>query len=183
MPPLTPYLRPNSSAGCATNGKAITPSGGKLMPLRKSTTLEAKARVNLLMTSNFGIALTDKRLAFRGGERQQRDTARSFDGGCQHTLVTGAIAGNPARCHFSPFRNELGNHPQVLVIDGERLVCAKSTYPPAKHRPSPRRTTLFVVCSLPLGSWPSFELCHSFTTSLVIVTGSHRHQRSSLAGS
>jgi hypothetical protein len=61
MLPVKPYLRPNNSTGCATNGKAITPSGGKLMPLRNSTTLEAKARVNLLMTSNFRIKVSAKK--------------------------------------------------------------------------------------------------------------------------
>jgi hypothetical protein len=33
--------------------------------------------------------------------------------------VTSAIPGNPAGRHLSPFRNELGYHSQILVIDGE----------------------------------------------------------------
>jgi hypothetical protein len=72
------------------------------------------------MTSNFAIEVSRTNgSAFRGGKRQQRDTAGAFDGGGQHTLVTRAIPGNPAGRHLSPFRNELGYHSQILVIDGE----------------------------------------------------------------
>jgi hypothetical protein len=71
------------------------------------------------MTSIFGIKVTDKRLAFRRSERQQCNTASSFDSGGEHALMTSAIPGDPAGRHLSPFGNELGNDPQIFVIDGE----------------------------------------------------------------
>jgi hypothetical protein len=61
-PPAMPYLTPYMSTGWTTNGNKITPSGGIANPLKKITTLEAKARKNLLMTSNRRIAVD------RGGE-------------------------------------------------------------------------------------------------------------------
>jgi hypothetical protein len=70
-----------------------------------------------------------------------------------------AIAGDATRSHFASLSNKLRKHSKIFVIDPERLVSAKATYFPAKHRP-PAWSAFVVVRPFTIGSRPTFHLCH-----------------------
>jgi len=70
-----------------------------------------------------------------------------------------AIAGDATRSHFASLSNKLRKHSKIFVIDPERLVSAKATYFPAKHRP-PAWSAFVIVRPFTIGSRPTFHLCH-----------------------
>jgi hypothetical protein len=53
---------------------------------------------------------------------QKRNVSGPLDGHSQHTLVLGAIPGNPARGNFAPFRGEIPENFYVFIINGEATV-------------------------------------------------------------
>ena len=56
------------------------------------------------------------------GIRQQRQDAGPLDGLGQHTLMLGAVAGDPTRQDLAAFRDILTELGSVLVVDGFSLV-------------------------------------------------------------
>src|SRR5438309_1263101 len=113
-----PYFSPKTRTGCATKGNRITPNGGKLTPPIKRNMLEARARTNLLMTSNRSMGMDRwKCLVFGSGKGEQRHAASSFYSGGQQPLVARAVSGDSTGRHFPPFRNKLSDRPQIFIID------------------------------------------------------------------
>jgi len=70
-----------------------------------------------------------------------------------------AIAGDPTRSHLSPFSDELSKRPDVFVVDGERLIGAKTAHLTPKHRPA-TRTAFLIIAAFPARPCAGFPLCH-----------------------
>jgi hypothetical protein len=79
--------------------------------------LAAKAKQNLLVTSNRGIRIDQRKtLVFGSSEGEQSHAARALDGGRQQALMAGAVSGDPARRHLASFGNKLRDHSEILVV-------------------------------------------------------------------
>lgn len=85
--------------------------------------------------------------------------------------MTRAVAGNSTWSHFPTLSQELGDDPQILVIDRQSFVCAETTDFTTKHRSTTRRS-LFVVHSFPACPSVPLSLCHKFTCLALKLAGS-----------
>jgi hypothetical protein len=106
------------------------------------------------------------RLVVSSRERQKRYGARPLYGRRKYSLMTRTVSRDSTRRHLAPLGDELRERPDVLVINLQCFVGAKTTYLATKHRPPPWRS-LVIVATLPRppGSFPSV-LCHVFYTSI-----------------
>ena len=118
--------------------------------------------MNLRIISSRCITPGQKKLVFCGGKRQQSDAARSFDRSGQDPLVTRAVTGNPTGSHFPTLSQELGNNPEIFVIDFQGFVCAEAADFATEHRAT-TRGPLFVIRSLTTRPSVRFSLCHGCT--------------------
>jgi hypothetical protein len=66
----------------------------------------------------------------RDCERQQRDIPGTLDGGCQLSLMAGAVAGDPAGNQFAALGDETAEEANVLVVDRDSLGAEAADLPP-----------------------------------------------------
>ena len=106
----------------------------------------------------------DADLIVCGSERQQSDAARAFDRRRQQVLMARAITRDPAWRHLAAFGNERRYRAQVLVVDSQALVGAKTANLAPKHRPA-TLATFVVIGPLTARSRAPVVLCHNNVTS------------------
>jgi hypothetical protein len=73
--------------------------------------------------------------------------------------MTGTVSGDPAWCHLAPLGDKLGNRPEILIIDLQRLIGAKTANLASKHRPT-ALPTFVIIRSFAVRSRAPFELGH-----------------------
>jgi len=94
-----------------------------------------------------------------GSERQQSDAARALDRRRQQPLMSRAIAGDPARRHLAALADEGRYRPQILIIDPQAFIGAKTTNLAPEHRPATLAALVFIG-PLAARSRAPFVLCH-----------------------
>ncbi len=90
--------------------------------------------------------------AFGRCEGEKSDIASPLDCGRQQPLMAGAVSGNAARGHFSPFGHKLAQDLRVLIVNFKLFVGAEAADSTSKHGPSPGRSFV-ILCSLAIESW------------------------------
>lgn len=117
---------------------------------------------------------------------QQGDISGPLDGQCQHPLVFGAVAGNPARGYLSPFGCKITDRLDVFIIDCKAAVSAEfadlsSVIGPSEFIPATPgsvRVAVSIVCHFPSLTLQVFRF--RMLSSLLRLSVSWPHLRLSM---